>query len=67
MIGFFPDMAPGVGEQAQRRYERNFRNTVYDMKVMLGKFQKRPSIVNSTLQAVIFQKDKSTNNSGLFP
>lgn len=38
MLGFFTDMAPGVGEQALRRYDRNFRNTVYDMKVMLGKF-----------------------------
>eukprot|EP01127_Copromyxa_protea_P006642 TRINITY_DN16650_c0_g1_i1.p1 TRINITY_DN16650_c0_g1~~TRINITY_DN16650_c0_g1_i1.p1 ORF type:complete len:502 (+),score=131.78 TRINITY_DN16650_c0_g1_i1:705-2210(+) len=36
MIGFFPDMAPAVGEQALRRYDRNFRNTAYDLKKMLG-------------------------------
>jgi len=36
MIGFFPDMVPAVGEQALRRFDRNFRNTAYDLKGMLG-------------------------------
>lgn len=51
MLGFFPDMAPAVGEQALRRYDRNFRNTVYDMKVMLGKFSH--SLLSLTIQVRI--------------
>lgn len=36
MVAFFPDMAPGVGEAAVRRFDRNFRNTAYDLKSLLG-------------------------------
>eukprot|EP01125_Pyxidicula_operculata_P001399 TRINITY_DN11292_c0_g1_i1.p1 TRINITY_DN11292_c0_g1~~TRINITY_DN11292_c0_g1_i1.p1 ORF type:complete len:520 (-),score=142.97 TRINITY_DN11292_c0_g1_i1:37-1596(-) len=36
-VGFFEDENPLVGLEAERKFSRNWQNTIFDLKLMLGK------------------------------